>query len=389
MSFKNLVLAAAGTAAVLLSGCAKKAAAPAATPVVEVGIVTVAARPLTLSRELPGRTSAYRIAEVRARVSGIVLKRLFTEGAKVKEGDVLYQIDPAPYQAALAIAKAALAHAEASTVSIRQQEERSRELIKAKAISQQGYDNAIAALKASEADIAAAQAAVQAAEINLGYTHVTSPLTGRIGRAEVTEGAYVQQGTATLLATVQQLDRLYVDLTQSSTEVLRLQRALAEGHLTSAGEGAAKVQLLLDGDRVYDEPGSLQFSDVTVNSTTSSISLRALFPNPRGELLPGLFVRARLDEGELPDAILVPQPAVTRNVKGEATALVVGAESKVELRVLQTDRAVGNEWLIRSGLKVGDQLIVENLQRIRPGATVKPVPATTMASTPSAAPAAR
>jgi membrane fusion protein (multidrug efflux system) len=386
MSLKHitLTLAVACTAAVLLTGCAKKAAAPTAAPIAEVGVITVAARPLTLSRELPGRTSAFRIAEVRARVSGIVLKRLFTEGAEVKEGDVLYQIDPAPYQAALASAKASLARAEASTVSIRQQEERSRELIKAKAISQQGYDNAIASLKAGEADIAAAQAAVQVAEINLSYTHVTSPITGRIGRAEVTEGAYVQQTTATLLATVQQLDRLYVDLTQSSTEVLRLQRALADGRLTSAGQGAAKVQLILDDGRVYGESGSLQFSDVTVNSATSSITLRALFPNPHGELLPGLFVRARLDEGELSNAILVPQLAVTRNTKGEATALVVGAENKVELRVLQAERAVGNEWLIRSGLKVGDQLIVENLQRIRPGAPVKPVPATTVA-----APAAR
>lgn len=384
MSFKHITLAAVCTAAILLTGCAKKAAAPAAAPITEVGVVTVAARPFTLSRELPGRTSAFRIAEVRARVSGIVLKRLFTEGAEVKEGDILYQIDPAPYQAALASAKASLARAEASTVSIRQQEERSRELIKAKAISQQGYDNAIASLKAGEADIAAAQAAVQVAEINLGYTHVTSPITGRIGRAEVTEGAYVQQATATLLATVQQLDRLYVDLTQSTTEVLRLQRALAEGRLTTAGQGAAKVQLLLDDGRIYDESGSLQFSDVTVNSATSSITLRALFPNPHGELLPGLFVRARLDEGELPNAILVPQSAVTRNTKGEATALVVGAESKVELRVLQTERAIGNEWLIRSGLKIGDRLIIENLQRIRPGAPVKPVPATTFT-----APAAR
>ena len=380
MSFKHFAfaLAAATTAAIFFSGCTKEPNAPVAAPPTEVGIVTVAARPLTLLRELPGRTSAFRIAEVRARVSGIVLKRLFTEGAEVQEGALLYQIDPAPYQAALASAKASLARAEASTVAIRQQEERSRELIKARAISQQGYDNTLAALKAAEAEIAVAQAAAHVAEINLSYTHVTAPITGRIGRADVTEGAYVQPAPATLLATVQQLDRLYVDLTQSSTEVLRLRRALAAGRLTRAEQGAAKVQLLLDDGLVYRESGSLQFSDVTVNPSTSSITLRALFPNPRGELLPGLFVRARLDEGELPDAILVPQSAVTRNLMGEATALVVGAESKVELRVLATDRAVGHEWLISSGLKVGDQLIVENLQRIRPGAPVKPVPATTV-----------
>jgi membrane fusion protein (multidrug efflux system) len=380
MSLKSTSLAFACAAALVLTGCGKKAAAPSAAPVIEVGVVTVAARPLTLSRELPGRTSAFRVAEVRARVSGIVLKRLFTEGGEVKAGAVLYQIDPAPYQAALASAQATLARAEANRASIRLQEERSRELIKAKAISQQGYDNALAALQAAEADIAAARAAVQTAEINVGYTQVTSPITGRIGRAEVTEGAYVQQGAATLLATVQQLDPLYVDLTQSATEVLRLQRALADGHLTSAGAGAAKVQLLLDDGRAYADAGSLQFSDVTVNTSTNSITLRALFPNPRGELLPGLFVRARLDEGELPAAILVPLPAVTRNTKGEATALVIGADSKVELRILQTERAVGNSWLIRSGLKVGDQLIVENLQRIRPGAPVKAVPATTIAN---------
>jgi membrane fusion protein (multidrug efflux system) len=378
MSLKITSLCVACVAALALTGCGQEAPAPTVATTIEVGVITVAAHPLTLSRELPGRTSAFRIAEVRARVSGIVLKRLFTEGGEVKEGAALYQIDPAPYQAALTSAKASFARAEANSAAIRLQEERSRELIKAKAISQQGYDNALASLKAAEADIAVAQAAVQTAEINIGYTHVTSPITGRIGRSEVTEGAYVQQGTATLLATVQQLDPLYVDLTQSATEVLRLQRDLADGRLNRAGAGAAKVQLFLDDGRAYTDAGSLQFSDVTVNTSTSSVTLRALVPNSRGELLPGLFVRARLNEGELPAAILVPQLAVTRNTKGEATALVIGPDSKVELRILQTERAVGNSWLISSGLTVGDQLIVENLQRIRPGAPVKAVPATTL-----------
>lgn len=387
MSRKTLFLA-ASSVLLLIAGCEKKPAtpAPAAAQPVEVGIITVAARPVTLTRELPGRTSAFRIAEVRARVSGIVLKRLFTEGSDVKEGQVLYQIDPAPYQAALDSAKASVARAEATALSARLQAERSEKLVAARAVSQQEFDSSVAARQGSEAEVAAARAAVQAAEINLGYTKVTSPVAGRIGRSEVTEGAYVQQASATLLATVQQLDPLYVDLTQSSTEVLQLRRALEAGQLTRAGQGEAKVQLILDDGRVYAEPGALQFSDVSVNASTNSISLRALFPNPRGELLPGLFVRARLEEGSRADAILVPQPAVTRNAKGEATASVVGADNKVEIRVLKIDRALGNQWLIADGLKVGDQVIVENLQRIRPGAAVKPIPATTAAanSTPAA-----
>ena len=369
---------------VLAPGCAKKTAAPATPPPVEVGVIAVAARPVTLTRELPGRTSAYRVAEVRARVSGIVQKRLFAEGSDVKAGQTLYQIDPAPYQAALDSAKASLARAEAGAVSVRLQEQRAKQLLESKAVSQQDYDNALAALRTAEADVAAAQAAVQTAGINFGYTSVTSPLSGRIGRSEVTEGAYVQAGAATLLATVQQLDPLYVDLTQASTEVLRLRRALAEGKLQRTDSGEARVQLILDDGRVYGDEGSLQFSDVTVASSTNSITLRALFPNPRAELLPGMFVRARLAEGSAPDAILVPQLAVTRNQKGEAVALVVGADNKVEQRVVQTPRAIGNQWLVSEGLRAGDQLIVENLQRIRPGAAVKPVPATNVP--PSTAP---
>lgn len=362
--------------AILAPGCAKKNAATATPPTVEAGVITVTARPVTLTRELPGRSSAFRVAEVRARVSGIVQKRLFEEGSDVKAGQPLYQIDPAPYQAALDSARAALARAEAGAASDRLQEQRAKQLIGSKAISQQDYDNALAALQAAEADVAAGRAAVQSAEINFGYTSVTSPLSGRIGRSEVTEGAYVQAGAATLLATVQQLDPLYVDLTQSSTEVLRLRRALAEGKLQRNDSGAARVQLILDDGRVYGEEGSLQFSDVTVAASTNSIALRALFPNPRAELLPGMFVRARLAEGSAPDAILVPQLAVTRNQKGEAVALVVGADDKVEQRVVQTPRALGNQWLVSEGLQAGDRLIVENLQRIRPGTAVKPVPAT-------------
>ncbi len=376
MSSKSFIFFVALLGSAVLTGCAKKPAPPAAPAAVEVGVVTVTASPVTLTRELPGRTSAFRVAEVRARVNGIVQKRLFDEGSDVKAGQPLYEIDPAPYQAALDSARASLARAQANATSIRLQEERSRQLVGALAISQQEYDNALASLQAAEADIAAAKAAVQSAEIDLGYTTVTSPISGRIGRAEVTEGAYVQAATATLLATVQQLDPLYVDLTQSSTEVLQLRRALAEGRLTATATGDAKVALLFDNGSPYAEEGSLEFSDVTVNASTNSITLRAIFPNPRGELLPGMFVRARLDEGSTPAALLVPQLGVTRNTRGQPTALVVGADGKVELRVLTVDRAIGNQWLVADGLKDGDRVIVQNLQRIGPGVTVTAVPAT-------------
>ena len=385
MSPKYVLTSIVFTAALTLAGCGKKEAAkPAAAPT-EVGVITVVPSTVTLTQELPGRTSAFRIAEVRARVSGIVLKRNFTEGGDVKEGQLLYTIDPAPYQAALDSAKANLARANANAAVSRLQADRFSKLIEAKAISQQEYDDVAAAHLAAEADVAAAQATVQTAEINLGYTRVNAPISGRIGLSMVTEGAYVQQGAATLLATIQQLDTLYVDLTQSSTELLRLRRALADGKLQRATEGGAKVQLLLDDGRIYSEEGTLQFSDVSVNASTNSITIRATFPNPKNELLPGLFVRARLQEGTTSGAILVPQLAVTRNTKGEATALVVGADSKVELRVLHTDRAVGNQWLVSDGLKPGDQVIVQNLQRVRPGAAVKAIPATNVPASTVAA----
>jgi membrane fusion protein (multidrug efflux system) len=314
------------------------------------------------------------VAEVRARVNGIVQKRLFAEGSDVKAGQPLFVIDPAPYQAALEGAKAQLARAEAKIASARLQAQRYTELVAENAVSRQEHDDAVAALKAAEADVAAGRAAVQAARIDLGYTTVTSPLTGRIGRSAVTEGAYVQQGQATLLATVQQLDPVYVDLTQSSAEALRLRRDHADGKLQRAGQGQAKVQLVLEDGRVYGLDGALQFADVTVDPSTGSIALRALFPNPRGELLPGMFVRARLQEGVSPEALLVPQQAVARDQKGQPTALVVNAERKVERRQLVTERVVGDAWLVTEGLERGEQVIVEGLQKVRPGAEVKPVP---------------
>lgn len=358
----------------LLVGCGDAPKARSAPSKVEVGVLTVAPETVTLHRDLPGRTSPYRVAEVRARVNGIVLERLFEEGSDVKKDQALFRIDPLPYQATLDSAKATHARALANIESTRLLAERYTALLEENAVSKQEYDNAIAAQKAATADVAAGKAAVQAAQINLGYTKVTSPIAGRIGRSVVTEGAYVQQGQATLMATVQQLDPIYVDLTQSSTEVLRLQRQLESGQLVRSGEGA-KVRLVLEDGTVYSEEGTLQFSDVTVNPSTGSITLRALFPNPKKELLPGMFVRAQLEEGSAEDALLVPQVAVRRDAQGKASVLVVNGEGKVEVRPVEAPRAVGNRWLVTEGLAKGDKIVVEGLQKIRPGAEVDAVDA--------------
>lgn len=343
-------------------------------PPTEVGVVTVEPQSVTLTRELPGRTSAFRTAEVRARVNGIVLKRLFTEGSDVKEGQPLFRIDSAPYEAALESARATLARAEAAVTTRRLSAQRHGELIGSNAVSKQEHDDAIAALKAAEADVAAGRAAVRSARINVDYSTVNAPIAGRIGRAVVTEGAYVQASTATLMATIQQLDPLYVDLTWSSTELARLKRDLEAGKIQAAN-GQAEVKIVLEDGREYGEPGKLQFADAQVDASTGSITLRAIVPNPKGELLPGLFVRARLAEGQSPNAILVPQRGITRDATGRATAMVVNAEKKVERRQLVTDRAIGDTWLVTEGLKAGDQVIVEGLQKVRPGAVVTPVPA--------------
>ncbi len=371
-----------------LGGCAKKstpAAVKGGAPV-EVGVVTVAPRPYTLTRELPGRTSAYRIAEVRARVSGIVLKRLFEEGSEVTEGQPLYTIDPAPYQAVLDSAKAGLARAEARYVSAKLQADRYDALFKASAISRQELEDVEAALQVALADVAAGKAAVQTASINLEYTRVFSPISGRIGSSQVTEGAYVQTGQATLLATVQQIDRLYVDVNQASSEVLRLRKALQSGVIHSAGqgEGETRVTLLLEDGSAYSHAGTLQFADITVDASTGTVRVRALVPNPQRELLPGMFVRARIEEGVNPSAILVPQQGISRNQRGQATALVVSGEGKAEMRVLTAEHAIGNEWLVTAGLKGGDRVIVQNLQRVRPGSPVSAVPATNLESAPLA-----
>ncbi|HRI80990.1 MAG TPA: efflux RND transporter periplasmic adaptor subunit [Opitutaceae bacterium] len=360
--------------AFMLAGCGKKNAPAAQPAALEVDVVTVTTAPVAFTRELPGRTAARRIAQVRARVNGIVLRRLFTEGAEVKEGEILYEIDPAPYEAALASARAAQARAEANLASVKIQAERFRPLVASNAVSKQQYDDALAAAGIAEAEVASANAAVLAAEINLGYTKVASPIDGRIGLAEVTEGAYVQAAQATLLATVQQTDPIYVNLVQPSSEVARLRREFESGRMTRNEEGQAAVTLLLEDGTEYPVPGRMEFTDITVDRGTGSVTLRALFPNPKGELLPGTFVRARYAEGVNPQALLAPQQGITRNYRGDPTAYIVGADGTAELRVLKTGRTYRDSWVIESGLQAGERVIVTNLQRIRPGVPVKPVP---------------
>ncbi len=360
--------------AFVLAGCGKKNTSAPQPAALAVDVVTATTAPVAFTRELPGRTAARRIAQVRARVNGIVLRRLFTEGAEVKEGEILFEIDPAPYEAALASARAAQARAEANLTSVKVQAERFRPLVASNAVSKQQYDDALAAAGIAEAEVASAKAAVLTAEINLGYTKVASPIDGRIGLAEVTEGAYVQAAQATLLATVQQTDPIYVNLVQPSSEVARLRREFESGRMTRNQEGQPVVTLILEDGTEYPVPGRLEFADITVDRGTGSVTLRALFPNPKGELLPGTFVRARYEEGVNTQALLAPQQGVTRNYRGDPTAYVVAADATAELRVLKTGRTYRDSWVIESGLQPGEQVIVTNLQRIRPGAPVKPVP---------------
>ncbi|MGL4485638.1 MAG: efflux RND transporter periplasmic adaptor subunit [Yersinia sp. (in: enterobacteria)] len=355
----------------VLIGCNDKDAAQAhAQQVPEVGIVTLKTEPLNVTTELPGRTSAFRIAEVRPQVSGIILKRNYIEGSDVSAGTSLYQIDPATYQATYDSAKGDLAKAQAAAEMARLTVNRYKPLLGTNYISKQEYDLAVSNSMQTNAAVLAAKAAVETARINLAYTQVTSPISGRTGKSSVTEGALVTSGQATAMTTVQQLDPMYVDVTQSSDEFLRLKKELADGTLKQEN-GKAKVRLLLQNGTEYPETGTLEFSDVTVDETTGSITIRAIFPNPNEVLLPGMFVRARLDEGIRPDALLVPQQGVTRNPRGEATAMVVGADNKVELRTLIANQAIGNKWLVTDGLKAGDRLIVSGLQKIKPGEQVK------------------
>jgi membrane fusion protein (multidrug efflux system) len=357
----------------ITSGCGSQQAAPP-PDIPEVAIVTVQPERVVLTTELPGRTSAYLVAEIRPQVNGIVQERLFKEGSDVKAGSVLYQIDPAPYQAAYNNAVAALTRSEASLQPIRLKAERFRELIAVKAISQQDFDNAAAALKQAEADVEYSKAMVESARINLAYTRVIAPITGRIGKSNVTIGALVTALQGSPLAVVQQLDPIYVDATQSSATLLRLKRNIASGLLKGNGPNQTRVKLLLEDGTPYSQEGSVKFSDVTVDPSSGSFILRMVFPNPKQILLPGMYVRAVVQEGEVDRAILVPQQGVSRDPKGNPVALIVDGSDKVQQRMLTLDRAIGDRWLVSSGLKPGDQVIVEGVQKVRPGAAVKVVP---------------
>lgn len=365
-------------AGLILAGCDRPDAAAqesATPPPTEVGVFVVEAAPVTLTTELPGRTSPFLIAEIRPQVSGIVKKRHFTEGSEVEAGELLYEIDPATYEAAHATARASLARAEANLEAAQRKAERYQELSGINAISKQASDDAAAALKLAEAEIAAGKAAVSSAAINLDYTELRAPIAGRIGRSAVTAGALVTASQQTSLATVQQLDPIYVDLTQSSTDLLRLKRDLASGRIERANGDTAAVTLVLDDGSTYAHPGELAFSEVSVDPGTSSVTLRAVFPNPDQELLPGMYVRAVIEQGVDRDAILLPHRAITRDPRGTALAMVVGEGDKVEARTLTVERALSEGWLVSDGVAPGDRVIVEGLQRIRPGAQVSVVEA--------------
>ena len=359
----------------LLTACGEQGPAqqgPGAMPLAAVDVVTLHTAPLQLTTELTGRSAPLRVAEVRPQVSGIILKRLFTEGSDVKAGQLLYQIDPAVYQAAVASAKANLAKAQANEQSARLKAKRYAELVKVKAISSQEYDDADAAWKQQLAEIGAAKAALQSANINLAYTRITAPISGRIGKSAVTEGALVTAQQADSLTSIQQLDPMYVDVRQSTADLLRLKRQVAAGKLTQDEQKGARVSFQLEDGSTYGEEGSLQFSDVTVDETTGMVTLRVIVPNPHQLLLPGMFMRATLQEGERAEGLLVPQTAVTRTPKGGATVMVVMADNKVELREVQLGRIVGSDWVVESGLKAGERVIVAGLQKVKPGVVVAP-----------------
>lgn len=369
-------------------GCKRSGAAGAAKPAmppVQVGVVTLKEEAVALTTELPGRIAAVRTAEVRARATGILLKQLFTEGADVKAGDILFEIDEAPLKASLNSARAMLTKAEANLKQVQAKAERYKTLVAINAVSRQDFDEAIATAGQGEADVLTGKAAVETAELNLGYAKVTAPISGRIGKAKVTEGALVSAGEATQLATIQQLTPIYLDFTQSSTELLRLKRELEAGRLKSVAPGQARVSLILEDGSPYPHEGKLLFSDVTVDPSTGMVTMRAEFPNPDGLLLPGMFARARLEQAVEKGAITVPQRGVSRNPDGTGTVLVVGKGNVVEPRTVTTSNVIGRNWLVTSGLQAGDMVIVEGLQKIRPGAPVAPVP---FGSAPAPAPVA-
>lgn len=358
----------------LMSGCNDSENSPAKMAPAEVSVWQVKAAPLAITTELPGRTEAFRIAEVRPQVSGIILKRNFVEGADIVGGESLYQIDPATYHAALSSAQGELAKAQAAATIAHLTVKRYLPLVGTQYVSRQEYDTAVADARQADAGVQAAQAAVETAKINLDYTRVSSPISGRIGKSDVTEGALVTNGQSAALATVQQLDPIYVDVTQSSSDFMRLKQAVEQGRLHRQ-DGKTDVELITENGQTYPLKGTLAFSDVTVDQSTGSITIRVVFPNPDHTLLPGMFVRARLDEGVQPKAMLVPQQGVTRNARGEATVLLVNDKNQVESHSVVAPQAFGDKWLISEGLKEGDKVIVSGLQRARPGTTVSIAPA--------------
>lgn len=381
--------------ALLLAACGPQSGAPAAAgppgggmPPAEVGVVTVTPQAIGLMTELPGRLEASRVAQVRARAAGILLKRQFKEGGDVKAGQLLFQIDAAPYRATYASAQASLARAQANLTQASAQAERYKPLLEANAVSTQDYVNAVAAQKTAEADVAAGKAAVTTAQINLGYASVVSPIAGRIGRALVTEGALVGQGEATQLAVVQQINPMYVNFTQSTTEVLNLRKAIDSGKFkrvdSSKGSDGASVRVVLEDGSEYDQPGRLLFSDLTVDATSGQITLRAEMPNPKGLLLPGMYVRVRLEQAQASDGVALPQQAVTRGPTGDSV-LVVGADGKVSPRPVKIGSAQGGQWVVLDGLKAGEQVMVDGFQKLRGNAPVKAVPWQASASAPAAA----
>jgi len=359
---------------VFLAGCGRpqQARPPGGMP--EVAVVTVTNEPIVLTTEMPGRTSPYLISDVRPQVNGLILKRLFTEGSDVKQGQQLYQIDPAPFEAALDNAAAALGRAEAILPALRSRVDRFKQALADKAVSQQDFDDADSALKQAEADAAYWRASVESARINLEYAKVVSPISGRIGKSSVTDGAIVTAYQPIPLATIQQLDPIYVDVSQSATEFLRLQRRLDAGLLSQSGTNFNKVELYLADGTKYSEEGTLQFRDVSVDPTMGSVILRMVFPNPKSILLPGMFVRAVVKEGANERAILVPQQAVSRDPRGNPLVMVVNGQGQVEQRPVGLERELGDQWLVSSNLAAGDRVIVEGKQKVRPGVPVNAVP---------------
>ena len=380
VSRHELVVSAAPAALMLLStmldGCSSQAQPVAAVPPPpEVGVVTVHPSPVPVTTELPGRTSAYLVAQVRARVDGIVQKREFEEGGDIRADERLYQIDPAPYQATLQSAQAQLARARASLESTTAQADRDKLLVENNAISKQNYVNDVAARDQAAADVQAGEAAVRTATINLGYTDIVSPISGRIGPSLVTQGAYVQASAATPMATVQQIDPIYVDLNETSVEGLQLRQQVASGHIHLNGPEQTHVRLVLEDGSSYLHEGLLQFTDISVNQGTGSVTVRAIFPNPDHLLLPGMFVRAVIDEGTNEHAMLVPEDGVTHDRNGRASVLVVGEDNKISQRTVNASRTLGDSWVVEGGLKDGDRVVVSGVQRVRAGMLVRAVAA--------------